>query len=106
MPISQFVNANEISTGLFDCPYFVIPKDDVQAKALSIMRKALAQTTTFGIGEIAFSGREHLVAIGAPLDSKQKGLMLYTLRYEEEFRDPKSSFPVLKRPLSTLASSP
>jgi DNA end-binding protein Ku len=54
----------------------VAPKDEVQAKALSIMRKALAQTNTLGIGEIAFSGREHLVAIGAPLDPKQKGLML------------------------------
>jgi DNA end-binding protein Ku len=90
MPISQFVNADEISPALFDRPYFVAPKDEVQAKALSIMRKALAQTNTLGIGEIAFSGREHLVAIGAPLDPKQKGLMLYVLRYEDELRSAKS----------------
>jgi DNA end-binding protein Ku len=90
MPISQFVKADELSPGLFDRPYFVAPKDEVQAKALSIMRKALAQTNTLGIGEIAFSGREHLVAIGAPLDPKQKGLMLYVLRYEDELRDAKS----------------
>jgi DNA end-binding protein Ku len=90
MPISQFVNADEISPGLFDQPYFVASKDEVQAKALSIMRKALAQTNTLGIGEIAFSGREHLVAIGAPLDPKQKGLMLYVLRYEDELRGAKS----------------
>jgi DNA end-binding protein Ku len=90
MPVSQFVNADEISPGLFDRPYFVAPKDEVQAKALSIMRKALAQTNTLGIGEIAFSGREHLVAIGAPLDPKQKGLMLYVLRYEDELRSAKS----------------
>jgi DNA end-binding protein Ku len=70
----------------------VAPKDEVQAKALSIMRKALAQTNTLGIGEIAFSGREHLVAIGAPLDPKQKGLMLYVLRYEDELRSAKSIF--------------
>ena len=55
------------------------------------MRKALAETDILGIGAIAFSGREHLVAIGAPLDPKQKGLMLYMLRYEDELRDPKSS---------------
>jgi DNA end-binding protein Ku len=90
MPINQFVNVDEISPGLFDRPYFVAPKDEVQAKALSIMRKALAQTNTLGIGEIAFSGREHLVAIGAPLDPKQKGLMLYVLRYEDELRSAKS----------------
>jgi DNA end-binding protein Ku len=96
MSIQQFVKAEELSPGLYDRPYFVIPKDEVQAKALSIMRKALAQTNALGIGEIAFSGREHLVAIGAPLDSKQKGLMLYTLRYEDELRDPKSLLSSVK----------
>lgn len=60
------------------------------------MRKALAQTNTFGIGEIAFSGREHLVAIGAPTDAKQKGLMLYMIRYENELRDAKSAFTGVK----------
>ncbi|WP_260740497.1 non-homologous end joining protein Ku [Tunturiibacter lichenicola] len=96
MQIQQFVKADEISSALYDRPYFVAPKDEVQAKALSIMRKALAQTDTLGIGEIAFSGREHLVGIGAPLDPKQKGLMLYMLRYEDELRDPKSSLSGVK----------
>jgi DNA end-binding protein Ku len=90
MAISQFIKAEELSLGIVDRPYFVVPKDEVQAKTLSIIRKALAQTNTLGIGEIAFSGREHLVAVGAPLVSKQKGLMLYVLRYEDELRDPKS----------------
>jgi DNA end-binding protein Ku len=81
MEVKQFVKAEELPPTLFERPYFVAPKDNVQEKALGIMRKALAQTNRVGIGEIAFSGREHLVAIGAPLDPKQKGLMLYTLRY-------------------------
>jgi DNA end-binding protein Ku len=51
---------------------FVVPKDEVQTKAMNIMRKALAQTATFGTGKIAFSGREHLVAIGAPLDQNKR----------------------------------
>ena len=89
MQIKQFVKTDEVSAALFERPYFVAPKGEAQAKALNIMRKALDQTGTYGIGEIAFSGREHLVAIGAPLDAKQKGLMLYTLRYEEELRSAK-----------------
>jgi DNA end-binding protein Ku len=96
MQIKQFVKADEISSALYDRPYFVTPKDEVQAKALSIMRKALAQTDTLGIGEIAFSGREHLVAIAAPLDPKQKGLMLYMLRYDDELRDPKLTLSGVK----------
>jgi DNA end-binding protein Ku len=90
MDIRQFVNAGELSSALFERPYFVAPQDKSQTKALTIMRKALAQTDTLGIGEIAFSGREHLVAIGAPPDAKQKGLMLYLLRYAEELRDSSS----------------
>jgi DNA end-binding protein Ku len=96
MEIKQFVKADNLSPVLFDRPYFVAPADDVQAKALSIMRKALAQTATYGIAEIAFSGREHLVAIGAPIDPKQKGLMLYLLHYEEELRDPASALTGVK----------
>lgn len=96
MQIKQFVKGEDLSLALFDRPYFVAPKDEVQSKALSIMRKALAQTNTFGIGEIAFSGREHLVAIGAPIDPKQKGLMLYLLHYGDELRDPSSALTGVK----------
>jgi DNA end-binding protein Ku len=92
MQIQQFVKTDELPAVLFERPYFVAPKDGAQAKALAIMRKALDETGTCGIGEIAFSGREHLVAIGAPPDPKQKGLMLYILRYAEELRDSKSVF--------------
>lgn len=96
MPIKQFVKVQEVGSSLYDRPYFVAPKDEVQAKALSVIRKALAETDSFGIGEISFSGREHLVAIGAPSDARQKGLMLYLLRYEDELRDPKSALSEIK----------
>lgn len=96
MQIKQFVKVEELSPELFERPYFVAPKDEVQTRALNIMRKAMEQTKTLGIGEIAFSGREHLVAIGAPLDAKQMGLMLYVLRYAEELRDSKSALSGVK----------
>lgn len=88
--IRQFAQRDEIRPLLYDRPYFVAPKGKAQAKALAVMRSALDQTGTYGIGEIAFSGREHLVALGAPADPKQKGLMLYMLRYAEELRDAKA----------------
>lgn len=91
MEIRQFVDENEVPPSLFDRPYFVAPKDNAQAKALNIMRDALRATGKLGIGEIAFSGREHLAAIAAPADPKQKGLMLYVLRYEEELREAKGA---------------
>jgi DNA end-binding protein Ku len=69
----------------------VAPKDKAQAKPLNIMRDALRATGKLGIGEVAFSGREHLAAIAAPADPKQQGLMLYILRYEGELREAKGA---------------
>lgn len=89
LQIQQFVRRDEIRPLLYDRPYFIAPRNTAQTKALGIMRRALDETGTYGIGEVAFSGREHLVAIGASPDSKQKGLMLYLLRYAEELRDAK-----------------
>ena len=91
MEIRQFVKSEEVTPVLYERPYFVAAKDDSQAKPLRIMRRAMEETNTLGIGEIAFAGREHLAAIGAPSDKRQPGLMLYLLRYEEELRDAKSA---------------
>ncbi|MGB7134903.1 MAG: Ku protein [Acidobacteriaceae bacterium] len=101
LQIRQFAKREEILPLLYDRPYFVAPKDKAQTKALAVMRRALDETETYGIGEIAFSGREHLVALGAPPDSKQKGLMLYILRYAEELRDAKSVLGSVSEPSVT-----
>jgi len=59
----------------------------------------LISIVAFEVSSYATTGRTaHLVAIGAPLDAKQKGLMLYVLRYAEELRDPKSAFAGTKEP--------
>lgn len=101
LQIRQFAKREEVRPLLYDRPYFVAPKGSAQAKALAIMRRALDATDTYGIGEVAFSGREHLVAIGAPADRRQKGLMLYMLRYAEELRDPKAVLGSLSEPSGT-----
>jgi DNA end-binding protein Ku len=92
LEIVQFVNLDEVDLEFFEKPYYVVPKDATQAKVLAIIRKGLADTKTIGLGEITFSGREHLVAIGAPTDENVRGLMLYVMRYEEELRDPKQYY--------------
>ena len=88
LEVAQFVGHDEVDLGFFEKPYYVVPKDDGQAKVLAILRKALEDTDTIGLGEITFSGREHLVALAAPVSKEVRGLMLYVMRYEEELRDP------------------
>jgi len=98
LEVVQFVCHEEVDLGFFEKPYYVVPKDDAQAKVLAILRKALEDTQTIGLGEITFSGREHLVAIAAPVSAAVRGLMLYVMRYEEELRDPAEYYSKVPQP--------
>jgi DNA end-binding protein Ku len=98
LEIVQFVQTDEIDPAFFEKPYFVVPKDDTQAKAVAIMSRALRDSRSMGLGEITFSGREHLVALSAPQDEKGKGLRLYVMRYKEELRDPAEYYKGIASP--------
>jgi DNA end-binding protein Ku len=97
LDVHQFVNASEIAPSYFEKPYFVVP-DEKQAEAFAVVLKALETTKKMAIGKIAFGGREHLVAVGPPIDQKLPGMMAYTLRYDEELRDEKEYFSGIKHP--------
>jgi DNA end-binding protein Ku len=84
--ISQFADLDDLPLALFERPYFMVPQPKIPMGAFMVMRKALQETSRAAIGEIAFGGREHLIAIVAPGDDAERGLMAYTLRYEEELR--------------------
>ena len=92
LEIAQFSPADEVPPSLFVKPYFVVPKKGPQATAFAVVRQAMIDTGTVALGEIAFAGREHLVAITPPPDRKQLGMMLYILRFAEELRDPAEYF--------------
>lgn len=83
--IGQFVERSELPLSLFEKPYFVVPQNETQVAAFAVVREALKQTGKAGLGEIAFSGREHLVALMAPAGD-ERGMMAYTLRYGAEMR--------------------
>jgi len=78
LELEQFVNIADVPLELYEKPYFVVPQDAKHAAAFAVIRKALEQTGKAGIGEIAFAGREHLVAIAPAADKKSRGLMAYT----------------------------
>jgi DNA end-binding protein Ku len=94
--IQQFVDLEELDPALFEKPYFVLPENDAQPDAFAVVQKALQQTGKAGLGKIAVAGREHLIAIAAPPDTKLAGLMGYLLRYAEEIRDAGEYFSEVK----------
>ena len=85
--ISQFAKASEIAPVLYEKPYFVMPKAGPQAIAFSVMRQSMMEGGMVGIGEIIFSGRQHLMTFAPPHDTHQPGMMLYTLRFDTELRN-------------------
>ncbi|BEV10715.1 Ku protein [Asticcacaulis sp. DW145] len=83
LDIVQFVPAEEIDDLYFDAPYFVAPQKNADQQTFAVIRDALRQSKTTGIGQLAIAGRERLCTI-RPCGS---GLILQTLRYENELRD-------------------
>lgn len=98
LEIQQFVELKELDPAYFEKPYFVVPESDAQAEAFAVVRKALADTHKAGLGKIALSGREHLMALSAPSDDNLPGLMAYTLRFAAELRSAREYFTGIKTP--------
>jgi DNA end-binding protein Ku len=90
--VAQFVDPNDLPPYLFEKPYFVVPDPKGSIDAYVVIRAAMQQADKVAIGEVAFGGREHLVAIVPAPGKNSRGLMAYTLRYAEELRDAKSYF--------------
>lgn len=96
LDITQFVDIGELDPKFFEKPYFITPDGNAQIEAFTVVRKALEKTGKAGLGKIAFGGREHLVAIAAPADDAERGIMAYVLRYAEELRSPAEYFADIK----------
>ena len=94
--VAQFIDAKDLPPALFEKPYFVVPDPKGSTEAFEVVRTAMLQADKVAIGEIAFGGREHLVAIAPAPGKSARGLMAYTLRYAEELRDAKDYFGSIK----------
>jgi DNA end-binding protein Ku len=90
--IVQFVDRNEIDAIYFDEPYFVVPDGAAGQEAFAVIRDALRASRKIGLGQIAVSGREHIAAI----QPCGKGMLLETLRYEDDLKNARDFFAGIK----------
>lgn len=86
--LSQFVDQNDIDPIYFEKPYYVVPSNDLAEEAFIVLRDALKKTRKIGIGQLALRGREYIVSL-KPCGS---GLVLETLRYDDELHKASSYF--------------
>ncbi len=83
LDIAQFVGLDDIDDVYFDSPYFVAPQKSGDEQTFAVIRDALRESKKAGLGQLAIAGRERLCAV-KPYGS---GMMLLTLRYEDEVRE-------------------
>ena len=81
--LSQFVNHCEIDPMYFDKPYYIVPDGDIAEEGYRVIRDALREEKKVGIGQLTLRGKENLVA----LQASGAGMLLETLRYEEEIKE-------------------
>lgn len=86
--IDLFVPADSIEWVWYDQPHFLMPDDPVGEEAFAVIREAMAATKTVGISRLVMYGRERAVM----LRPRDRGIILWTLRYGDEVRDPKAYF--------------
>ena len=76
----RFADVDSIDPIYVEKPYYLAPDGKVAAEAFAVLREALIGKA--GIGKLALSGREYLVAV----QPRDNGLMMFTLRQASEIR--------------------
>src|SRR5690625_4428078 len=84
----QFVDRCDIPPIYYDRPYYVVPEGELAEDAFRVVRDALRRTGKVGLGQIVMRGREYIAAL-APCG---KGMLLETLRFDEELRQSEAYF--------------
>jgi DNA end-binding protein Ku len=83
--IEAFAPADSVDWIWLDKPHYLIPDDPIGVEAFSVIREAMKATHTVGLSRLAIYRRERAVMI----EPRDKGLVLWTLRFADEVRDQK-----------------
>ena len=90
--IDCFVPANSIGWMWYDKPHYLVPDDKIGEEAFSVIREAMVKSNTRAISRIVLYHRERAVL----LEPRDKGIVLWTLRYGDEVRDEAEYFKGIK----------
>ncbi|MEU4038793.1 Ku protein [Streptomyces collinus] len=89
--ISDFVDLEAIEPVYFDRTYYVAPRGKEYSKVYELLRAALAEGNKAGIATFVMRNKQYLTALRA----EDRMLVLQTLHWADEVRDPGSELPEL-----------
>lgn len=92
--IGTFATRDSIEWIWFDKPHYLMPDDPVGEEAFCVIRDAMAASDVVGISRLVMYRRERAVM----LQPRDKGIVLWTLRYGDEVRDPEPYFDPIPKP--------
>jgi len=86
--IQSFVAAESIDWIWYDAPYYLTPDDPIGEEAYCVIRDAMHSTQTVGVSRLVLNRRERAII----LKPRDNGIVLWTLRFGDEVRDPREYF--------------
>jgi DNA end-binding protein Ku len=86
--IERFVPAKDIDRIYWDNPYFLAPDGKIGQDAFNVIRTAMEKSGKIALARVVMSTRERLLA----LEPRGKGILAYTLRTDDEVRQPDEVF--------------
>jgi DNA end-binding protein Ku len=92
--VLEFVPAEQIDPMMYDRSYFLEP-DSKSSKSYILLAKTLAQTDRVAIVHFSLRNKTRLAALRVKDFSKRDVMMIHTLLWPDEIRDP--DFPVLDK---------
>ena len=91
--IETFVKSDAIPWVFYDKPHFLAPDDEMGAEAFAVIREAMKASKVVGIARVVLYRRERAVM----LEARDRGIVLWTLRYGDEVRDEADAFAGLEQ---------
>ena len=90
--IQSFVAAESIDWIWYDTPYYLTPDDPIGEEAYCVIRDAMRSTEMVGVSRLVLNRRERAVI----LKPRDNGIVLWTLRFGDEVRDPSEYFGAIR----------
>ncbi|MFE0811849.1 Ku protein [Streptomyces sp. NPDC058848] len=91
LEITDFVELDRIAPVYFDRTYYVAPRGKEYLKVYELLRAALAESGKAGVATFVMRNRQYLTALRA----EDEVLVLQTLHWADEVRDPVRELPEL-----------
>jgi DNA end-binding protein Ku len=90
--IQSFVAWESIDWIWYDTPYYLTPDDPIGEDAYCVIRDAMRSTEMVGVSRLVLNRRERAVI----LKPRDNGIVLWTLRFGDEVRDPDEYFASIR----------